>query len=158
VSLFHPTTTSRVSSRSGASPSVQPLSFVRRASPLAVDAPSARRPKSAATNKAPRLRGFHPHEDAFLRFGVTRPFDRSPLRFHAPPGVRTPAMTSAYPKSSAHDVDEFAFKLTSSLVSSVLSPAIQTLLSPEQSARTSFRALPRSLRKVRFAVGSATHS
>jgi hypothetical protein len=77
------------------------------ACPLVVEVLLAHQPKPDATNKTSQLRGFHPYEDAFLQFGVTRPGGRSPLQVHAPPGVQTPAMASAYPKPTTHDVVDF---------------------------------------------------
>jgi hypothetical protein len=42
--------------------------------------------KDAPTRSGPRLRGLAPHEAAFLRIGVTRTQDRSPLRVAPSPG------------------------------------------------------------------------
>jgi hypothetical protein len=68
------------SSRSGASPSVQPPSLSRGVCPPAVETPNTRHPRTAAISGLSRLRGLYPHEDALRRFGVTRPFARSPRR------------------------------------------------------------------------------
>jgi hypothetical protein len=86
MGLFHPTATFRVRTRSGASPSTQPPSLIGRSCPLAVRTPLAPRPKPAATNEAPRLRGLHPCRGSCLRFGVTRPVGRSPPQVRAHPG------------------------------------------------------------------------
>lgn len=108
------------------------------ACPLVVRTSLAPRPKPAATKEAPRLRGLHPCRGSCLRFGVTRPVGRSPLQVHAPPGVRFSTMTSAYPKPSAHGVDELAFVLTPSLAFSVLSPRTQAHPSPNEPTCSSF--------------------
>jgi len=60
----------------------------------AVQTPFAHRPKPAAENKIRRLRGLAPKKDAFLQFGFTRAFGRSPHQVDAPPGVPPPAVTT----------------------------------------------------------------
>jgi len=60
----------------------------------AVQIPLAHRPKPVAENEIRRLRGLAPKKDAFLQFGVTRAFSRSPHQVDAPPGVPPPAVTT----------------------------------------------------------------
>ena len=80
---FIPQATSRVPSRPGASLSAQPFQphrLVTTPMPL----PPARSPaETGCHSRTPRLRGFAPHEAAFLRFGVNRPAARSPRRVRA---------------------------------------------------------------------------
>lgn len=140
VSLFHPTTASRVRPVQGLLPLFSHLASSARATPMLLD--SARSPAEASCHaQSPQLRGFDPKKDTFLRFGVIRTFGRSPRLVDAPPGASLSTVSLGYQKRSAHDVDEFAFKLTSSLISSALPPTVQVPLSPDEPPCSSFSSL-----------------
>lgn len=88
VSLFHPTTTSRVLSRSGASLLVQPFS------PHRGDLPPCRFTRSCSPTEVgchsyvPRLRGLAPHEVALLSVWFYPPRSSLPSSgYSSPPGV-----------------------------------------------------------------------
>jgi hypothetical protein len=104
VGLFHPTATSRVVCRSGASPPVQPFSPHREELPPCRSA----RPRSPAEtgchSGVPRLRGFAPHGVALPAAWCYPP--RSSLPSSGFGSLR--ALTTTVPRSSllgsAHDV------------------------------------------------------
>jgi hypothetical protein len=105
VGLFHPTGHIQGSSCSGASPFVQlfsliesplpPCRFHERCSPTEIGCHLVR----------PRLRGFRPHEEALLQFGVNRPTARSPRQvFVSSRFLSLPTVGFSAPKPSTHDV------------------------------------------------------
>jgi hypothetical protein len=92
------------SSRSGASPSVQPPSVSGGACPHAVATPIAHRPSTASTFDVPRLRGLHPHGEALPRVRCLASPSLAPLvGFCPPPGLML-ILRAGSPARSAHEV------------------------------------------------------
>jgi hypothetical protein len=131
--LFHPAATSRVRSRSGASPFAQPLSLIERALPpcccprpltvgykrfrsiskLHAPSPTHFAPRftvdspSVAIGHVLNFEALAPSEDTFICFGVIRRSCRSPHRVPVLPGFRVPA-SSPSPLKPIHSSCCFA--------------------------------------------------
>jgi hypothetical protein len=87
------------SSGSGASPPPQPPFLIGRSLPPCRSSIFAHRPKPAATSDAPRLRGFHPRQDAFHSLGYSPHEHSLPSSGFSPPGLRVSPFGTSLPSA-----------------------------------------------------------
>jgi hypothetical protein len=123
--LFHPATTSRVHPVQGLLPPCSYLPSSGRTAPMPLFAPRSP-PESSCHARHPRLRGFFPHEEAFLRFGDQPPLRSLPSSSSSPSRSYSPSLWA--PVTRGHPLVKF--------IGSVFELAFPTLLQRIPSERS----------------------